>query len=601
MKPLDPRLLRYAKSARFFIIFSAFSGLLIAGLVIAQTILIAAALSPMVERKATFYDITPYIWLLVGVIILRALLIWLKQTQANKAATRSIRQLRQQVLKKASLQNPRWLAMKGADTVTLASRGLSDLGPYFIDYLPQLMLSVTVTPLVLLVITLTDFWSVLVALIAIPLIPIFMILIGRFTQDFSNKRLATMQQLGRQLLDLIAGLVTLKSFGREMGPAQQIQRIGQRYTSTTMATLRVAFLSGAVLEFLSVMSVAMVAVQAGFRLLYGNIDLYTALVIIMLTPEVYTPIREVGKHFHASADGVAAAQAAFDILEDDNTAASQIPHGTRTCPPLAHSQIVVTDLSVSARASWAPYQLNLTIKPAQITALVGPSGAGKTTTMMVLLRQLSPTLGRAAIIPQDDTSSTLDNGIDIADVDSVSLWSQLSWLPQNPPIIPGTVADNIFSDEWDTGRTRDKKALEWAAHVTGFDRVAKELDKGYDTVIGQGGVGLSVGQRQRLALTRALLSDVPAIFMDEPTAHLDATIESHVIAAIKELKKQGKTVVVIAHRHAITQLADTTVQVNTRLMTEEERKHYYSDDIEAAQADDVAIPEFLAELSGGEQ
>lgn len=587
MKPLDPKLLRYAKSSRFFIGFSVITGVLIACLVIAQSIYISKTMTPIISDGKTFHQVLPAFWVLVGIIVLRALIQWLKQSQAHKAASRSIRELRTQVIDTAARQNPRWVAVKGADVVTLVSRGLKDLGPYFVDYLPQLFLSVTVTPIVLVVVLWLDFWSVLVALIAIPLIPIFMILIGRFTQDFSNRRLATMQQLGRQLLDLIAGLPTLKAFGREDGPAKQISKIGSRYTATTMATLRVAFLSGAVLEFLATLSVAMIAVEIGMRLVYGNVTLEVGLIIIMLAPEIYNPIREVGKHFHASADGIAAAQAAFDILE-----AADTTERSTTCPDLRNATFTINNLSIESRATWAPYNLTNTIEPGKINALVGPSGVGKTTTMMVLLGQLLPTRGHVTI-------NANGNDYDINDINRESLYEHVAWLPQQPVIVPGTVLHNLGVGEDASVEVMD--ACKHAAALTGFDKVIDELPDGYQTVIGQSGQGLSVGQRQRMALTKALMGSKSVIFMDEPTAHLDAQLEHQVAAAVRELKNQGKTVVVIAHRQQIIELADHRIDVESGPMSSDDIQHYYLDRIEAASSSgDVQMPEFLADLAGGE-
>lgn len=609
MKPLDPRLLHYAKSARIFIIISVITGLLIAVFVIAQTILIALIVSPLIYHHKTFSQVLPLFIALICVIVTRSVVIWLKTLLANRAATHSISQLRNQVLRAAAAHNTRWLATHSDDVVTLVSRGLDNLGPYFTEYLPQLILCTTVTPLVLLVMVFTDFWSVLVALIALPLIPVFMILIGRFTQDFSSKRLATMQQLGRQLLDVIAGLMTLKSFGREEGPALHISRIGKKYTQTTMATLRIAFLSGAVLEFLSVMAVAMVAVESGFRLFYGNINLQTALIIIMLTPEVYQPLREVGKQFHASADGVSAAEAAFAIIEDKDSCCiekitSEDPstdsHHLIPAPSLKEATFIFDDVSVSSRTFWAPAHLSAQIHPGKITALVGHSGSGKTTASMLLLHHLLPTRGKISL------STTPDKKIySYSQLFVPSLWEQAVWLPQQPCIIPTSVLRNILTSQNDDTRVNSShevlpENVKKAAALSGFQEVVDTLSEGYNTRIGQGGIGLSVGQRQRLALTAALVTPAQLIVMDEPTAHLDARLEDHVLNCLRELRSQGKTVVVIAHHPALIDVADDVIHINSEPMSEKEKEIYYQADDYGAQAQEAQLPQFLIDTSSND-
>ena len=392
MKPLDPRLLKYARSARVHIVFTAFLGLLTAALVIVQALLISRAASPVIEGTADLRDVMPTIGLLIGVLAVRAATIGLRETLSQRAAEKAVREMRGAVLDHVEKLGPRWRARHGADVATLATRGLADLEPYFIKYLPQLILAMTVTPLALLTMLLLDFWSALIAAIVIPLIPVFMILIGRFTQESSRRKLASMERLGSQLLDLMAGLPTLRGLGREKGPMAHMKRLGAENTRTTMATLSVAFLSGGVLEFLTTLSVALVAVEVGMRLVGGTVSLTVGLTVIMLAPEVFEPLRQVGAQFHASANGIAAAEAAFDILETPVT-----EHGAHQSPDMSSRDIIIEDLSVAARQVWAPHSLNATIQSGTINTLVGPSGVGKTTTVMSLMALEPPTRGRILI------------------------------------------------------------------------------------------------------------------------------------------------------------------------------------------------------------
>ena len=581
MKPLDPRLLKYARSARVHIVFTAFLGLLTAALVIVQALLISRTASPVIEGTADLRDVMPTIGLLIGVLAVRAATIGLRETLSQRAAEKAVREMRGAVLDHVEKLGPRWRARHGADVATLATRGLADLEPYFIKYLPQLILAMTVTPLALLTMLLLDFWSALIAAIVIPLIPVFMILIGRFTQESSRRKLASMERLGSQLLDLMAGLPTLRGLGREKGPMAHMKRLGAENTRTTMATLSVAFLSGGVLEFLTTLSVALVAVEVGMRLVGGTVSLTVGLTVIMLAPEVFEPLRQVGAQFHASANGIAAAEAAFDILETPVT-----EHGAHQSPDMSSRDIIIEDLSVAARQVWAPHGLNATIQSGTINALVGPSGVGKTTTVMALLALEPPTRGRI-LIAQPDTGT--DEPVDLADIDPHSWWTQVTWVPQSPTFVPGTIRDVITHDVTDQQRDAASKA-------TGFDAVLDKLPDGWDTQIGYRGVGLSVGQRQRLALTNALLDPAPIVILDEPTAHLDAVSEHVVVRTLEQMKAQGRTVIVIAHRQAVVAAADHVITVSAQAATAQDAEEYpILTQIEQLEDLSVTLPGFLDE------
>ena len=549
--------MRYARSARRYIVLTAVTGLATAVLVVAQAFLISRVISPVITGESTMSQVLPLVGVLAVVVILRALVLLIQEARAHRAATGTIIELRRLVIERAAALGPRWQAAHGAETTTLLTRGMDDLEPYFTRYLPQLLMAATVTPLTGLVMLLQDVPSTIAVVLTIPLIPIFMILIGKMTQQHSADRLEAMERLGAQVLDLIAGLPTLKALGREIGPGRRVRELGRAYNRTTMATLRVAFLSGAVLEFLTTLSVAIIAVEVGFRLLFGHMDLATGLLVIMIAPEVYQPLRQVGFQFHASANGVAAAQAVFEVLE-----APALSSGTLPAPRLEDASIELEHLSVAARGAWAPHDLSATIRPGRLTALSGPSGAGKTTTSQVLLRLLEPEQGRVRVISADGAAQ------DLAETEPTSWWRQISWVPQRPVLLPGTIRSNLMPTD-DVSSPADgahapvpARVLE-AARVTGLNEVIDSLPQGWDTPVGHAGTGLSVGQRQRLALTRALVSTAPLVVMDEPTAHLDAASEAHVLDGLAALRASGRTVVVIAHRPSVLALADDVITVSS--------------------------------------
>ena len=550
MRPFDPRLLRYARSARIPIALTALLGTITALLVLAQALLISAALSPIVSGTATLSDVTPFIVGIAAVFACRAFIVAAREAVAARAATKAVTELRGRVIDASIALGPRWRATNGAQTATLLSTGLEDLRPYFVSFLPQLVLVCTVTPAALGVILLLDFWSALIALLVIPLIPIFMILIGRFTQAASEDKLASMKRLTAQLLDLMSGLPTLRGLGREKAPRTHLHALGTANTKATMATLRVAFLSGGVLEFLTTLSVALVAVEVGMRLVFGNISLFHGLAVIMLAPEVFEPLRQVGAQFHASANGVTASKAAFDIIEEAEAVDSP---GTDECPDMARTDIVLDSLGVRARGAWAPAPTSGVIAPGIVTALCGPSGTGKSTIVLCLLADMTPDAGRVLLRPSASSSESGESVL--SDIDPAAWRRQISWVPQSPTLVPGTILDNMGDLPLDD--------LNDAAAATGFDEVLASAPDGWNTVIGSGGVGLSVGQRQRLALTRALAAHSQVVILDEPTAHLDAVSEETVVRAIDAMRDAGRTVIVIAHRAAMMEAADAVIDVRS--------------------------------------
>ena len=546
MRPLDPRLLRHARATRRYIALTTATGLLLAALVVAQALLVAHAVAPVVDGVTGWAQAAPLVGWLAVVVLVRVGVMVLQESFAHRAARDVVAELRAAVLDRSVALGPREVP-ETRELTALVTRGLDDLEPYFVRYLPQLLLAATLTPVTLVVILGLDVWSAVIVAGTIPLIPVFMWLIGVLTQRHAAERLTAMQRLGAQLLDLLAGLATLKALGRERGPVRRVRELGQAYTRTTMGTLRVAFLSGAVLEFLASIAVALVAVSIGMRLVYGGLDLTTALAVLMLAPEAYRPIREVGTQFHASADGLAAADSAFAVLE------RPLPvTGARPAP--AVGALVLDDVAVHAagRDLLAPAGVSATVRPGRITALVGPSGAGKTTTALLALGLLRPDAGRVLLVPAGGS------GVDLAEVDPASWHRQVTWVPQRPVLTPGTIAEAVLGAQ---GRVDDD--VRAAARASGLDEVLATLPQGWRTPVGHGGVGLSLGQRQRIALTRALLAPTPVVVLDEPTAHLDAASEQRVLDVVTELRAAGRAILVIAHRPRLIALADDVVEVRS--------------------------------------
>lgn len=557
MRPLDPRLLRHARAARGYVALTAGLGVLTAALVVAQALLLARALGTAVSSGVALGPdviaaVAPQVGWLVVVVLARVAVTVVQERYAHRAAARTVAELREAVVAHAVALGPRWLAGgAGPSVVALATRGLDALEPYFVRYLPQLLLAATLTPATLIVVLGLDWVSALILLVVLPLVPLFMWLVGVLTQTASARSLASMQRLGAQVLDLLTGLPTLRALGRERGPAARVRALGDAHRRATMGTLRIAFLSGMVLELLTTLCVALVAVGIGLRLVEGRIGLVTGLAVLILAPEVLAPLRQVGAHFHASADGLAAAGQAFEVLETPPR-----PTGRAAAPDLTHGSLRLEGVGVRSSSGMTPDRLGLEVRPGRVVALVGPSGCGKSTAVEVLLGLVAPDEGRVVLVGGDGAE------VDLRDVSPASLHRQVTWLPQRPVLEPGTVAQAVVGasggpsagvDDGDLAR-RDR-----AAALTGLDAVVATLPAGWETRLGRGGEGLSVGQRQRVALTRALLSDAPLVVLDEPTAHLETGADDVLAGTLSALRAAGRAVLLVAHRPSLAALADEVV------------------------------------------
>ncbi|MDR3201677.1 MAG: hypothetical protein LBT54_00830, partial [Bifidobacteriaceae bacterium] len=377
MKPLDPRLLRHARSTRGYIVLTAGFGVLTAALVVGQAILIASVLGEAAQHLTTLRDAVPRLIAIVGIALARAVVSGAQERLSHRSATRVIAELRGQLLTHAVALGPRWLSEdRSAKIAALTTRGLDALDAYFSRYLPQLLMVATLTPGLLIVVGVMDWLSAVIILITLPLIPVFMVLIGKLTAAYSRDRIDAMTALGARVLDLLSGLPTLKALGREQGPAARVRELSDAHARATFGTVRIAFLSGAALELISTLSVALVAVEIGLRLVYAQMGLTTGLAVLIMAPEVYFPLRAVGTHFHASANGVAAAEEAFEVLETPARAPGTVP-----APDLATAVIRAEHLTVHppGRDRLAPHDLSFELKPGTLTALAGPNGSGKST------------------------------------------------------------------------------------------------------------------------------------------------------------------------------------------------------------------------------
>jgi ATP-binding cassette, subfamily C, bacterial CydD len=553
MKPLDPRLLRYATAARGYLAVAVLLGLAITVLILAQASLLAGLLAGAIRGTGADAVAGSLIALAV-VLALRAAASYGGEVAALRAAATVKSQLRRKLIAHVMRLGPSWLGgQQAGEITTLSTKGLDALDPYFGRYLPQLVLAGLVPVAVLVRVALADWISGVVILVTLPLIPVFAVLIGLHTKAATQRQWRLLGQLGGHFLDVVEGLTTLKIFGRARAQAEVIREVTDQHRKATMATLRVAFLSAFVLELAARLATALVAVEVGLRLLAGHMSYQTALLVLILTPEAYLPLRNVGAQFHASMEGAAAAERVFEILQTPvpDSLRHAVAAGSAAMPqpalPLAGSATLSGAISLHGvtvcypgRPAPALDDVSLTVHPGEHLAITGPSGAGKSTLLAVLLRFAAPTSGLIAI-----------DGHDLAGI-PVSAWREhISWVPQNPHLFATSIAGNIALARPDSS----DEQIRHAARLAGADEFIERLPDRYATLLGDGGRQLSAGQRQRIALARAFLRDTPVLLLDEPTAHLDPFSAAELQTCLATLMA-SRTVVQVTHSLPVARPAD---------------------------------------------
>ena len=546
MRPVDPRLLHYAAAARGYLVLAVATGLVSTGLILAQAGLLAHALaSAALGTGARALAVT--LGVLLAVLAARALASYGGEIAALRAAAAVKSQLRRKLTAHLIRLGPAWLGgQQAGELAALSSKGLDALDPYFARFLPQLVLAVAVPVAVLIRVALADWISALVIAVTLPLIPVFAVLVGLQTRARTERQWQLLARLGGHFLDVVEGLPTLKLFGRADAQADVIHEVTDEYRSATMATLRIAFLSALVLELSAALATALVAVEIGLRLLAGHVGYQTALLVLLLTPEAYLPLRAVGTQFHASMEGVTAAGRVCDILDTPLPAGAAVPPGLGSAAPvppdLRHEtiQLNAVTLAYESRPRAALDHVSCSIRPGDRVAVTGPSGAGKSSLLALLLRFTVPTEGRITVSRGDGDGA---DAVDIADLDLAAWRRQIAWVPQRPHLFEGTVASNIALGQPDATAADIARA----AAAAGAAEFIEALPGGYAAPLGERGSRLSAGERQRIALARAFLRDAPLLLLDEPVAHLDPITARQIIDTIERLMA-GRTVLLVTHR-----------------------------------------------------
>jgi ATP-binding cassette subfamily C protein CydD len=533
VKPLDPRLLRYSAAARGYLATTIGLGLAATGLILLQAGLLARILAGAATGTGVAV-LAGSLGVLLAVLLARAAASYGGETAALRAAAAVKSQLRRRLTDHALRLGPSWLCQSPArhragEVTTLATRGLDGLDAYFARYLPQLVLACIVPFAVLIRVGLADWLSGLIIGLTLPLIPLFAILVGLHTKAVTQRQWRLLARLGGHFLDVVEGLPTLKLFGRGKPQAEVIGKVTNDYRTATMASLRIAFLSGFVLDLTAALATALVAVEVGLRLLAGHMSYQTALLVLLLTPEAYVPLRAVGAQFHASTEGAAAARDVFAILDTPAPAATVTGRSAS-----ARDEIIrLNDLTLSypGRGGPALDGVSMTIRPGDHITLTGPSGAGKSSLLALLLRFAEPTSGRIEV-----------GGTDLRSIPVEDWRRQIAWVPQDPYLFAASVAENIALGHPAAG----PDAISAAARAAGAAEFIADLPQGYATQVGERGLRLSSGQRQQIALARAFLRDAPLLLLDEPAAHLDAASAAR-LEEVLATQMAGRTVIRVAH------------------------------------------------------
>jgi thiol reductant ABC exporter CydD subunit len=551
------RLLALARSSNLALTITIMLGFLGGLLTILQAWIFAVIINDVffngLTREAVFGSLAA----LLGVVVLKAGTVWGSEVAANLVAQRVKSDLRERLVTHLTALGPAYTQSERTGELALSAiEGVENLEAYFSQYLPQLVLAASIPLSVLLLVFPIDPLSGFVFLLTAPLVPFFMILIGRSGEALTSRQFETLRRLSAHFYDVLQGLTTLKALNQSRSQAGVIGEVSERYRDVTMQVLRVTFLSALALELLTTISTAIIAVEIGFRLLYRNMDFLPAFFILVLAPDFYLPLRLLGLRFHAGMSGVSAAKRIFEILDipiaDTRSSITEprfVIGAKDRIEKIAFSNVSFTypDRSIPALRD-----VTFHIPPGQTTALVGASGAGKTTVASLLMRFIEPQSGKIMV---GDTP--------LVSIPPETWRAQIGWVPQNPYLFSDTIEANLRLAKPDASESDLLRACERA----GLLDFIRSLPDGLTTRIGERGARLSGGQAQRLALARAFLKDAPFLLLDEPTSSLDPALEAKLQTSVRELM-QGRTVLVIAHRLATVYQADQIIVLDAGKVVE---------------------------------
>jgi thiol reductant ABC exporter CydD subunit len=554
------RLLALARSSNLALVLTVVFGFTGGLLTILQAWIFALIINNVFLHGLTREAVLGPLAALIGVVVIKAATIWGAEVTANLVAQRVKGDLRTRLISHLTALGPAFTQSERTGELALSAvEGVENLEAYFSQYLPQLILAASIPLAVLLLVFPIDPLSGVIFMLTAPLVPFFMILIGRSGEALTGRQFETLRRLSAHFYDVLQGLTTLKTLNQSRSQAQVIENVSERYRDVTMQVLRVTFLSALALELLTTLSTAIIAVEIGFRLLYRKMDFLPAFFILVLAPDFYLPLRLLGLRFHAGMSGVSAATRIFEILDipAERMGKSEWKMGGKQPLTLHHSPITFDKVTFQYpnRETPALSGVSFSIPPGQLTALVGASGAGKTTIANLLMRFIEPGDG-----------SILVDGRPLTEIAPDEWRAQIGWVPQNPYLFSDTIAANLRLAKPGASEADLLRACERAG-LLGF---IHELPEGFETLVGERGARLSGGQIQRLALARAFLKDAPFLLLDEPTSSLDPGLEAELQTAVRELMA-GRTTLVIAHRLSTVYQADQIIVLDAGKVVESGR------------------------------
>ncbi|SFL85231.1 thiol reductant ABC exporter subunit CydD [Pelosinus propionicus] len=530
---VDKRLMNQLKQQRrqFFILI----GLGLGGgiLAVLQADFMAKIINGVFLAQLDWAGVSQWMAALFVVLALRSIFVWLIEVMAHSLASQIKKSIRQRILTSLFALGPMYIRrQQTGELINVLVEGVENLEPYFAKFLPQLFTAVMIPLVVLFMVFPIDITTAIILLLTAPLIPVFMILIGRTAERVNKRQWETLSRLSAHFLDVLQGLTVLKIFGRSIEQIQVIQRMSSEFRDKTLSVLKIAFLSALVLELVATISTALVAVTIGLKLLYYKMDFGQAFFLLLLAPEFYLPLRQLGTHFHAGMAGSAAAERIFAILSF--TQRQDAREETISLPRQQQVSIAFDNVYYAYDNGERPALngVSFAIEPGEMVALVGASGSGKSTIASLLLAFICPDKGRIIV-----------NGMNLNQIKLEDWLSHVAYVPQSPHLFYKSVGDNIRLGREDASLDM----IIQAAKNAGAHEFIMRLTKGYDTLVGEGGHGLSGGECKRIAIARAFLQDAPFLLLDEATAGLDPQSEAVIEEALSRLMKK-RTVLIIAHR-----------------------------------------------------
>jgi ATP-binding cassette, subfamily C, bacterial CydD len=540
---LNGELFQQVRSARLWVGAAVVLGVLSAAATVAQMIFLSRIIDRAFLKGAALADVRGSLLLLLAAVLTRAALLWTREVVAGRGAVRVKSALRERLYAHLLRLGPAYAAgEKAGELATTATEGVERIEPYFARYLPQVALSAAVPLLVVAYVFPRDVSSGVLLTITAPVIPVMMVLVGSYAEEHIRRQWVSLSRMGAHFLDALQGLTTLKVFGREAAEGERVAAVSEEFRERTMRVLKFAFLSGLVLEFMTAVSIALIAVVLGVRLVSGGMPFEVALVVLLLAPEFYRPLRDLGTHRHSAMEGKAAAERILEILDTPVPTSGDVGPSARIS---GAPRIEFSGVGFAYPGSELPAlrEINLALEPRTLTAVVGRSGTGKSTLVNLLMRFADPSEG-----------AILADGAPISVLPAAQWRKNVALVPQRPHLFYGSILENIRLARPEASR----EEVEEAARLAGAHEFLGRLPGGYETQVGERGARLSGGEAQRVAIARAFLKDAPVLILDEPTSSLDPESECLIRLALERLA-EDRTTLIVAHRVGTLHTADRVV------------------------------------------